>query len=299
MSVQSVRERRFFPLDRKLRLRDDHWSEGAARVAVRQGLQVKSFDWAADAYEDALRAAMSRGSLRRMKEGWGQIVEEQRAAEARQVSMEKYPMAAEQVVTVATPIQDQANVSTDAGMILLRAEGWKEVKMGVFSQVKVVEVPPTVQEPHPSPKITLQKHSYQVGLWDADEMGQHPYLEGTRRQVALCQRLGSVNDGAIWIDRITTTNFSRVVQVIDWGHASERLWKVSTPATCPVNCTGCAGGAREAAFGEGTRESKAWAKQQEEQLWYGRVNKVVIALHALNWAQITCLDDIRQSPSLF
>jgi hypothetical protein len=157
MSVQSVRERRFFPLDRKLRLRDDHWSEGAARVAVRQGLQAKSFDWAADAYEDALRAAMSRDSLRRMKEGWGQIVEEQRAAEVRQVSMEKYPMAAEQVVTVATPIQDQANVSTDAGMILLRAEGWKEVKMGVFSQVKVVEVPPTVQESPPFPKNYLAK----------------------------------------------------------------------------------------------------------------------------------------------
>ena len=100
----------------------------------------------------------------------------------------------EKVVTVDTPIQDQANVSSDGGMILLRKEGWKEVKMCVFSQVKVLEVPPTSQESRPAPKITLQKHSYQVGLWDADEMGQHQYLEGTRRQVALCPRFGSVND---------------------------------------------------------------------------------------------------------
>jgi hypothetical protein len=33
----------FFPLDEKLKLRGDHWSEGAARVATRQGLQAQSF----------------------------------------------------------------------------------------------------------------------------------------------------------------------------------------------------------------------------------------------------------------
>lgn len=282
MSVQSARERRFFPLDHKLRLRDDHWSEGAARVAVRQGLQAKSFDLAADAYEDAVGAAMSSDSLRRITEGWGEQVEGRRKAEARQVYAEKCPLAAEKVVTVDNPIQEQANVSSDGGMILLRKEGWKEVKMCVFSQVKVSEVAPTLQELRPDPKITLQKHSYQVGLWDADEMGQHQYLEGVRRQVALCPRFGSVNDGAIWIDRITTTNFSHAIQVIDWGHASERLWRVS-----------------KAVFGEGTPESKTWAKQQEEQLWHGNVNEVVTALYALNWAQITCHDDIRQSPAYF
>ena len=282
MSVQGVRARRFFPLDHKLRLRADHWSEGAARVAVRQGLQAKSFDLAADAYEDAVGSTMSSDSLRRMTEGWGEKAESRRKAEARQVYAEKGPLAAEKVVEVNTPIQVQANVSSDGGMMLLRKEGWKEVKMCVFSQVKVSEVPPSWQEPRPAPKITLQKHSYQVGLWDADEMGQHQYLEGTRRQVAHCPRFGSVNDGAIWIDRITTTNFSRALQVIDWGHASERLWKVS-----------------KSAFGEGTPESKIWAKQQEEHLWYGHVDKVVTALYALNWAQINCLDDTRQSPAYF
>jgi hypothetical protein len=245
-------------------------------------LQAKSFDLAADAYEEAVGGGMSSDSLRRMTEGWGEIVERRREAEARQVYAEKGPLSAEKVVKVNSPIQAQANVSSDGGMMLLRKEGWKEVKMCVFSQVKVSEVPSTLQEPRPTPKITLQKHSYQAGLWDADEMGQHQYLEGTRRQVALCPRFGSVNDGALWIDRITTTNFSQALQVIDWGHASERLWKVS-----------------KAAFGEGTPESKKWAKHQEEQLWHGHVSEVVTALYALNWAQITCLDEVRQSPAYF
>src|SRR3990172_6665136 len=57
--------RRFSPLDVKLKLRADHWSEGAARVAVREGLQAKSFDLAAEAYTEAVGGAMSPDSLGR------------------------------------------------------------------------------------------------------------------------------------------------------------------------------------------------------------------------------------------
>jgi hypothetical protein len=154
--------------------------------------------------------------------------------------------------------------------------------MSVFSQVKVIEVVPTAQEPMPEPDVVLQQHSYQVGLWDADEMGQHQYLEGGRRQVARCQRLGSVNDGAPWIDRITTTNYPRAAQVIDWGHASERLWKVAN-----------------AAFGDGTTPSRTWASHQEDRLWYGYTAEVVTNLQNLDWPHITCSDDIRNSPDYF
>jgi len=280
--VLNVQGRRFFPLDHKLQLRADHWSEGAARVAVRQGLQAKSFDRAAEAYEDCVGGSMSSDSLRRITEGWGQRVEEGRKVEVEQVYAKEAPAAAEQVVKVCDPIQGQANVSSDGGMVLLREEGWKEVKMSVFSEVAVSAGIPTPQNPIPDPQIALRKHSYQVGLWTADETSCHQYLEGTRRQVALCERFGSVNDGALWIERITTTNYPQAIQVIDWGHANERLWKVA-----------------KAAFGEGTLQTQGWAEQQEERLWHGHVGEVVTALHTLDWSQMICLDDIRQSPAYF
>jgi hypothetical protein len=265
-----------------LRLREDHWSEGAARVATRHGLQANSFALAAAAYQDAVGGSMSEDSLRRVTEGWGELVEEQRKAEAKRVYAEEKPEAVEQVVKIHAPIQGQGNVSSDGGMVLLREEGWKEVKMSVFSQVEVSKSMPSPKEPNPEPQVSLQHHSYQVGLWGADEMGQHQYLEGGRRQFALCQRLGSVNDGAVWIDRITMTNYPQAVQVIDWGHASERLWKVA-----------------KATFGDGTTRSRTWGKHQEERLWHGRVVDVVRDLHTLDWSQITCLDDIRNSPDYF
>jgi hypothetical protein len=172
-------------------------------VAVRQGLQAKSFDKAAESYSDATGGSMSGDSVRRITEGFGQELEKKRVEEARQVYNPQTPQLAQQVVTVVTPIKEQANISTDGGMVLLRAEGWKEFKMSVFSEVQVKMAKPSLTETHPDPQITLRRHSYQVGLWTADQMGQHQYLEGVRRQVECCTRLGSANDGAVWIDRIT------------------------------------------------------------------------------------------------
>lgn len=154
--------------------------------------------------------------------------------------------------------------------------------MSVISEVKPKTTSTPKAEDTPDIRIRLQRHSYQAGLWNADEMGQHQYLEGTRRQVELCSRFTSVNDGALWIDRITTSNYPTAVQIIDWGYAEERLWKVA-----------------KAAFGEGSLPSQQWAERQIELLWSGRVAEVVRALHQLDWEKIVCLEDIRQSPAYF
>jgi len=191
------------------------------------------------------------------------------------------PPPVEQIVTIHNPIEKQVNISSDGGMILLREEGWKEVKMCVFSHVNVYASDPSDQDPHPDPEIRMDQHSYQAGLWDADKLAQHQYLEGGRRQVAAC-RQSSANDGAPWIDRITTTNFEQAIQVIDWQHAEERLWKVA-----------------KAAFGEGTPQAKLWAEDFIDKLWHGRTSEVVAALYALDWPHITCPDDVAQSPGYF
>ena len=266
-------------MDEKLKLRGDHWSEGAARIAVREGLLGKSFELAAEAYSDATGGQMSKDSLRRVTEGWGQAVEDQRKAEVKQVYEGESLRLVRQVVRVHEPIQGMANISSDGGMVLLCEEGWKEVKMSVISEVKTK---PALKEACAEKRVLLTRHSYQAGLWNADEMEQYQYLEGARRQVELCQRLSSVNDGAVWIDHITSRNYPQATQIIDWSHAKERLGKVS-----------------KAAFGEGTPAAQQWAEKQTNLLWHGRVQEVVCALQALDWNHISCLEDVRQSPAYF
>ena len=220
--------------------------------------------------------------MRRITEGFGQQLEEKRVSEAQRVYDPQTPQLAQQGVAVTDPITEQANLSTDGGMVLLREEGWKEFKMSVFSEVRAQTVKPSPEEAHPDPLLRLIRHSYQVGVWTADQMGQHQYLEGARRQVERCARLGSANDGAVWINRITTANYSPIVYSIYWAHAQGRLSHVANVA-----------------LGDGTQQAQQWTQKQVEHLWYGRVEEVVTALQVLNWNQIIGLEDIRNSPSYF
>jgi hypothetical protein len=58
-SVQRVKGRRFFPLDEKLALREDHWSEGAARVITRHANLVFAGNFASNAAGGLLNDASS------------------------------------------------------------------------------------------------------------------------------------------------------------------------------------------------------------------------------------------------
>lgn len=290
MPALNAKGRPFFPLDRKLKLRADHWSEGAARVATRQGLQAQSFELAAEAYRDAVGGPMSKDSLRRITQGWGQQVERRRQETAERASAPAQvgESPRERRVAEVEPIEGRANISTDGGMILVRNEGWKEVKLTAISEVEVRAAGErAAQADQPSrrdadPVVTLKRHSYQAGLWDADEMALHQYSEGLRRGIDHCRRLSSVNDGAPWIERITDTNFPNAVQIVDWSHASRRLWSVG-----------------KAVYGDQTMQTKQWTEQQLDRLWNGDVTQVVRTLEDMDLTLDPWPDEVRQAPGYF
>jgi hypothetical protein len=289
-SVLIVRERRFFPLDEKLQLRSDHWSEGAARVATRHGLQGSSFEAAAETYRDAVGGSISGSSVRRISEGFGGQLTQQKQHEAQQASgiarVGESPR--ERRVALQDPVQEQANLSSDGTMLLVRGEGWKEVKMATISQVTVLEAGHkqrrrAQREGKRSDEavVRLSQHSYCAGLWDADGFEAYQYTEGLRRGLDLVDRLSSVNDGAAWIERVTQTNFPQAIQIIDWSHAMERLWTVANTV-----------------YGEG-QQAASWVEEREQELWDGQVEQVIQALDALDLDQHSYPDPVRQAPGYF
>lgn len=284
MSVQSAKGRRFFPLDRKLQLRGDQWSEGAARVAARQGLQARSFQLAADSYSDAVGSSMSSDSVRRLTEGWGQAVAEQRDVDV--AGLYTLDPAEEKEVAQLDPLAQQANLSTDGGMMLVRGEGWKEVKLVTVSAVRRQRkgergaLPDGRRYAPWEPAITLQRHSYQAALCNADTMEGYQYLEGCRRGLQDSAKVSAVSDAAEWIQRITETNFPQVTQIVDWFHAAERLWAVG-----------------KASFPD-EEKRKAWVQGRLDDLWSGQVAKVLQALDFLDLASAED-DELRQMPGYF
>ena len=129
--------------------------------------------------------------------------------------------------------------------------------------------------------MTLERHSYQAALCNADTMEAYQYLEGCRRGVPDCRKASAVSDAAGWIQRITTTNFSHVTQIVDWFHAAERLWAVG-----------------KACFNEKSQR-ESWVQARLDHLWAGEVDKVVTSLTLLDLAQRTDDEELQQSDGYF
>ena len=258
-----------------------------ARVATRQGLQARSFELASEAYEDATGGSMSGESLRRVTEGWGHQVEHNRSAEVGQLFAITEPQTAGSINRV-DPIERQANLSTDGGMVLVREEGWKEAKLVAISAVR----PKTEAERSKQsdgrryapwePQMMLERHSYQTGLWKADEAEQYQYLEGLRRGLPDCSKASSVNDGAGWIARITAENFPDMPQIVDWFHAADRLWLVG-----------------KALYGREQAAKTAWVEAQLDELWQGRVDAVIEALESFDLSKNTYPEEVESAPGYF
>ena len=189
-------------------------------------------------------------------------------------------------VEVVDGIEIQANISTDGGMMLVRDEGWKEVKLVVVSAVR----PKTASErsAHPDgrryapwePQMMLERHSYQAALCSADSMERYQYLEGCRRGIPSCGKVSAVSDAAEWIERITYTNFPEATQIVDWFHAAERLWAVG-----------------KACFPD-QETRKGWVQARLDDLWLGQVDKVTTTLQALDLTQQAKDEEVLQDPRL-
>ena len=233
---------------------------------------------------------MSGDSVRRVTEGWGELVEARRNTEAERANEigQVGEGPSDRRIAEVEPIGEQGNVSTDGTMVLIRGEGWKEVKLTAVSEVRVDSTEGRAEEEGQSgrrgedPAVELSHHSYQAGLWDADTMGLHQYAEGLRRGLDRCRRLSSVNDAAAWIGRITLTNFPHAVQIVDWFHASQRLWAVAN-----------------AAYGKDTSEGKEWVEGPLDLLWNGRVDAVMSMLEDMGLDQAGYPSEVSQAPGYF
>ena len=283
--------KRFFPLDQKLKLRADHWSEGAAQVAARQGLSARSFGAAAEAYVEATGGSMSKSSVERITKGFGAALTEIKAQEAARAiaTSEIGESPRERRVPLVAPINGNGNISSDGVMILVREEGWKETKIATVSEVEVLESDnETRRKAQRSGKraneniVRLKAHSYVAGLWDADTFAQYQYAEGLRRGLDLVDNLSSVNDGAVWIERVTGENFGQALQILDWGHSVQYLWAVGN-----------------AIYGEGKPAATQWVNGCQDDLWTGNIDRVVKALQALHLDQGAYSNDVKRTPAYF
>lgn len=251
-------------------------------MATRTAVRAPSFRRAAEDYKDAVGGDISHASVRRVAVGVGQALGERREVEADNATAPAQLGESPRTRRVAEvqPIHGQGNISSDGTMILIRGEGWKEAKIATCSEVEVRPPKGTQpgERPHRrdfDPQVKLTRHSYVAGVWDADEFAKYQYAEGLRRGLDQAETLTSVNDGSAWIWRVTQTSFPSAIQIIDWAHASGHLHQVA-----------------KAVWGENGEQGGRWVQAQVDELWAGRIEKVVRALEQLDLQEGTWPNDL-------
>ena len=134
-------------------------------------------------------------------------------------------------------------------------EGPKEpIKIGAIFEAR--------PDAHNRPE-RLRTH-YLGDVMKAEDFGWELYHAAEGMGLRQAKRAIVLGDGAAWIWNIAEFHFPDAIQIVDWYHATERLWTVAN-----------------AYFGEGVDEARDWVNKCEKLLLASRVEAVITALERL------------------
>lgn len=236
------------PLDEQLGFRAGALSAELQEAAALVGVHLP-FELASDLFERLTHISLSDDIIRQATEQIGQ--EQSEADEAlvdaawhpRQLAV---PAGPEEVPERLYGSLDETSVRTE--------EGWRKPKLGSWytTDSPPADEPPDEWKPHG------EAISYYSDLREAEDFGRLMYVTGMARGAGRVKELIFVADGAQWIWKLVAEHFPNAIQIVDWYHAAERVWRVA-----------------HAVYGQGTDMATGWAKQRLTELWDGQVDKVI------------------------
>lgn len=239
--------RGFFPLDEKLGLgRRVHSADLAKQMVWLSGLLP--YKQVEEVFERIGHCAVARMSVWRQAEQHGERLRAYLERKQEQVGVER--------VVLPPPGQDHRQpkgISLDGGMINIRGEGWKEIKVGAIGDIEQrSERDPVTDEEK------LQAHCIHVGyaavLGSPEAFAPALWALAVGKEVPQAADSCVTADGAEWIWNLTADLFPDSAQIVDWYHASEHL------AT-----------AAHALHPQDAAKAERWLNDRREHLYLGEV----------------------------
>jgi hypothetical protein len=242
-----------YPLDEEL-----GFCAGALSAALQDALAVTGvnlpFELASDLFERLTKVAISDNGVREATEQIGQerLEADEALVEAAWDSQRlELPEGPSEVPQRLYGSVDETSVRTE--------EGWRKPKLGSWytTDEPPGDKPPKEWEPR------AEAISYYGDIAEAEDFGHLMYLTGLQRGADQVPELIFIADGAPWIWNLVEEHFPNAVQIVDWYHATEYIWKVT-----------------HAVYGEGSDLAKTWANKRLTELWEGEFDNVLSALQA-------------------
>jgi hypothetical protein len=208
----------FFPLDEQLHLRGKHWSEGLLKQMMWLGGRM-TYAEAEEALARIEQVTISDSSVWRQAQRWG--AEFQALAERERIRSNLVVGRYGAPLRQREP-QGRMGVAMDGGMVHIRDEGWKELKVGTVFRVEVGHIHDEGTGDWIEAAHALE-NSHVAHLGGPEKFGEMVWAEADRRgwdQAADTEVLG---DGAPWIWNLAMDYFYAGQHAVDWYHAKEHL----------------------------------------------------------------------------
>jgi hypothetical protein len=244
-------ERVFFPLDEGLGLTAGSLSPDLARQVVWLSGLV-AYDKASQVLERIGGYHVPTTTVWAQVEQHGERLVAHQAAQQQQVSLER---TAWETQRYAHDLRK--GISLDGGMVNVRDEGWKELKVGVVSTL----LPPQ-QQTEPQPERVGQDLHYTAVLGTVEQFAPVIWHLAVAQQVQYAGQVAVTADGAAWIWNLTADLFPCSTQIVDWYHATQHLAE-----------------AAHLRFPTQALAAKQWVEQLSALLIKDEVWKVILALH--------------------
>lgn len=151
-------------------------------------------------------------------------------------------------------------ISLDGGMVNIRGEGWKEVKVGTVYDIELrLERDKDTQELLEMPHAV--NIAYTAVLGDVQAFAPALWHVAVQQGLPTAQASSVTADGAEWIWNLVADYFPDSVQIVDWYHACQHLAL-----------------AAQALFTDQPEKTRAWLLEHATALFQGQIHCITQAL---------------------
>ena len=252
----STAVRDIFPLDQQWGLNESAYSEALAkRMVWLSGLLP--YQQCEQAFEFIGERLIPASSIWRQTQRHGQRLHAAVEQQREQVSVERIILP-----DAIHDHNDRKGVSIDGGMVNIRGQGWRELKVGTVFDVE------TRWERNPqTEELDEMAHGvnvhYTAVLGTREEFTPALWALAVEHQLPTARKRAVVGDGATWIWNVAEDVCPDGRQIVDWYHAVQKL----------------AAAAQELYPDEAdVPKCQRWFKDMKKHLYYGRIHKIINSL---------------------
>jgi hypothetical protein len=250
-------DKAFFPLDRQIGLNASGFSPAFAKQMVWLSGLV-TYGQSVEVMQRIGERHISQSTTWRFVNFYGAQMVEQVATARMRVDL-----ANVQLPDAQYDHDQRQAVSIDGGMVNIRAEGWKELKVGAVFDVEArYERDPHTQE------WTEMAHGvnvhYTAVLGTKDEFRPALWALALEHDIPTARHCSVVADGALWIWDVADQVCPHAQGVVDWFHAVEHLSQAAHDLY---------------PHPDDNPKRQRWLKRYKNHLYMGRIHLIIAALY--------------------